>query len=67
MSKTSQCATIDCPECGVPFQMPSSLDTQRRRDHKPFWCPNGHRLIYRHFGFQQAINPFFVKMLEGAA
>ena len=38
---------IECANCGTPFAMGSELETNRRRDHDSFYCPNGHRLSFR--------------------
>lgn len=35
----------DCT-CGVIFAMPRDLEKRRRADGKPFWCPNGHELVF---------------------
>ena len=37
----------NCIECGVAFGMPTSLDTELRRNHKTFVCPHGHRQSYQ--------------------
>lgn len=37
---------IPCIECGIEFGMPDSLEKQRLADHKPFWCPNGHKQFF---------------------
>lgn len=34
--------SVQCISCGVIFGIPSDLNTQRKRDHKLFYCPNGH-------------------------
>lgn len=36
-----------CCECGVVFAIPGGMYAQRLRDHKLFYCPNGHRLCFR--------------------
>jgi uncharacterized protein with PIN domain len=33
---------ISCADCGTPFWMDSQLESQRRSDHRNFYCPNGH-------------------------
>jgi hypothetical protein len=35
-----------CISCGVPFAMPTDLDEEYRRNHKNFYCPNGHQQHY---------------------
>ena len=32
----------ECISCGVTFAVPSNLRAQRLKDHKSFYCPNGH-------------------------
>lgn len=36
-----------CGECGVMLIMPSQYETERRRDHKSFYCLNGHNRVFR--------------------
>lgn len=38
--------TIVCCECSVPFGMLKEVHAQRNRDHKMFWCPNGHEQYF---------------------
>lgn len=33
---------VGCANCGTTFWMTESLEGQRRKDHKSFYCPNGH-------------------------
>lgn len=35
-----------CGECGILFGMPDDFLTQRKRDGKTFYCPNGHGRHY---------------------
>lgn len=35
-----------CCNCSVQFAMPTQLRDRRLRDHKDFWCPNGHSQRY---------------------
>lgn len=35
-----------CCNCHVQFAMPTELQRARRRDHKWFYCPNGHQQHY---------------------
>jgi len=37
---------LDCPTCGVVFSVNGSYKTRRIKDHKNFYCPNGHTLSY---------------------
>lgn len=36
----------DCVNCGVVFAIPEELRAQRVYDHKRFYCPNGHNMVY---------------------
>lgn len=36
----------DCPTCFVAFAYPATMDKARRQDGKPFYCPNGHSIVY---------------------
>jgi len=33
---------VGCYSCGTQFAMDETLEENRRRDHKTFYCPNGH-------------------------
>jgi hypothetical protein len=35
--------TCTCCVCGIEVCLPKHFEAQRRRDHKMFWCPNGHQ------------------------
>lgn len=35
-----------CIVCGVPIAMPSQMYDERLRDHRYFYCPNGHRQYF---------------------
>lgn len=39
-------ATIDCANCAMTFAVPKRFEDDRRRDHRTFWCPNGHSNYY---------------------
>lgn len=43
-SVTIEMAFVTCcyEGCGVTFGMPATMDSNRRKDHKGFYCPNGH-------------------------
>jgi hypothetical protein len=41
-----QIYVLDCGECGIEFGVPNDFDDRRRRDHKTFYCPNGHPRVY---------------------
>jgi len=38
--------TLKCCVCGIPYGLPDYFATQRRDDHKTFYCPNGHSEYY---------------------
>lgn len=46
ITKTVQFETIECPTCHLMYAVSQVWVTERRRDHKNFWCPNGHRGIH---------------------
>ena len=51
MSRLSLAYSVDieseqCITCGVIFGVPANLVVQRKRDHKSFYCPNGHDQYY---------------------
>lgn len=37
---------IMCYLCHIPFAMPDDMLAARKRDHRKFWCPNGHEQAY---------------------
>ena len=37
---------ITCASCGVVFGMPDHLESELRRTHKSFYCPNGHSIHF---------------------
>ena len=37
---------MTCGECGVPFGITADFIRERRRDHKTWYCPNGHHRWY---------------------
>ena len=37
---------IDCCDCGMTFAVPVAWEKERRQNHKGFFCPNGHTLIF---------------------
>ena len=44
---TYRFVTEDCCECGILFAIPEELWDRCHRDHtKPFYCPNGHRMVF---------------------
>lgn len=36
----------NCASCGIRFAMPAALNESRRKDHRAFYCPNGHAMSY---------------------
>lgn len=36
----------DCASCGVIFAMTTEFEKRRRNDHKTWYCPNGHHLVF---------------------
>lgn len=37
---------IECYKCGVMFGMTAEMDSNRHKDKKSFYCPNGHGQVY---------------------
>ena len=37
---------VNCAGCGIEFCLPNAVEADRREDHKPFYCPNGHSNYY---------------------
>ena len=35
-----------CITCGIRFAIPTSFDINKRKDHKTFYCPDGHSMYY---------------------
>lgn len=38
---------ITCAECGIVFGLGEGFIHYRRKDHRTFWCPNGHTQVYK--------------------
>lgn len=36
----------DCASCGVIFGIPVEMENRRKKDHRTFYCPNGHSLHF---------------------
>ena len=36
----------DCVACGVTFAMTTDYANKKKKDHRTFYCPNGHRQHY---------------------
>jgi hypothetical protein len=43
---TSEYCIVTCSACGVHFGMLADYQERRRKDHKSFYCPNGHSQYY---------------------
>jgi hypothetical protein len=43
---THAMTVMDCVQCGEVFATLTSYDSQRRRDGRSFYCPNGHSQCY---------------------
>jgi hypothetical protein len=39
--------TTECARCSIVFAVPERFDRDRREDHKDFFCPAGHTLVYK--------------------
>jgi hypothetical protein len=37
---------IDCCDCGMTFAVPVAWEKEKRQNHKGFFCPNGHSLVF---------------------
>jgi hypothetical protein len=46
IQKTVRISTITCASCGIIFGIPDWFETDRRRDHRDFYCPSGHCLAF---------------------
>lgn len=42
ISTTLTFTVLECSGCGIGFAMSEQFEKERRRDHKYFYCPNGH-------------------------
>jgi hypothetical protein len=42
LSTTTKLTVLDCVCCGVIFGITADFEERRRKDHKSFFCPNGH-------------------------
>lgn len=39
--------TMTCVDCGMQFAAPAGYETERRKDGRPFYCPNGHSMSFK--------------------
>ncbi len=46
MTVVATLTVIQCGQCGIDFAVPQGWCDDRRRDHKDFYCPNGHSRCY---------------------
>lgn len=37
---------VTCPECGVPYGLAEEFRAAREKDHRNWFCPNGHSLWF---------------------
>lgn len=38
---------LQCAACGIDFWVPGHWCDVRRRNHEGWYCPNGHRLVFK--------------------
>jgi hypothetical protein len=38
--------TLQCADCTMTFGVPRRFEEDRRKDHKTFFCPNGHTNVF---------------------
>lgn len=43
---TVELTMINCANCGITFGVPRRFESDRRTDHKSFFCPSGHSNYY---------------------
>lgn len=43
---SSEYEFCSCSECGMPYGVPQSWIAEKTKDHRTFYCPNGHQQIY---------------------
>lgn len=46
VSVTTNLTTEDCITCGVLFAMEDGFIHERQKDHRTWYCPNGHDMYY---------------------
>lgn len=46
-NQTRTFEVIDCAACGVAFGLTTDFVMRRRNDHETFYCPSGHKNLYR--------------------
>ncbi len=43
---THELETLDCGECGITFAVPGEFRADRIKDHRTWYCPNGHPRVF---------------------
>lgn len=46
LHKTTTLTVMECGECGVTFALDDDYIAERRKDHRTWYCPNGHARHY---------------------
>lgn len=47
-TETTTLVKEECISCGIVFSMPITLQNKCQNDpSKPFYCPNGHQMVYK--------------------
>lgn len=46
ITTTTHIVAIECVNCGVVYGLSAEFQAARRRDHKTWYCPNGHSQYY---------------------
>ncbi len=55
LTTVTKFAVVTCFKCATQFCMTEEMDTERRRSHDHFWCPNGHQQHYIHESREEAL------------
>jgi hypothetical protein len=56
--------TLECASCGICFAIPGSFERQRRDDGETFYCPSGHKNVYRKTEAQRLMEQLKAKERE---
>lgn len=43
---TADIEILDCPECGIHYGIMADFKARRLRDHRTWYCPNGHPIHF---------------------